>query len=94
MEHRDDGLLLHLTKNSGTYQPNDEHLARAGEFIAATLPGLNIEVHSNPTTLVSPSNENPPPLVTWMNLLLALTALILIFCFCFLIRYFGFTNLK
>lgn len=93
MEHRDDGLLLHLTKNSGTYKPNEEHLARGGEFIAAALPGLNIELHSNAT----PLNENSTTPLTWITLLLALAALILIFCFCFVPFFYlprSFTNLQ
>ena len=81
MEHRDDGLLLHLTKNSGTYQPKDEHLARAGQFIAAALPGLNVELHSTNSF----STENHFTIIIWKNILLAVTALILIFCFCFLL---------
>lgn len=54
MEHRDNGLILHLTNNSGTYKPSNEQLSAAGQFITSTLPGLQIELHSNPPV---PSND-------------------------------------
>ena len=83
MEHREDGLLLHLTNNSGTYKPTDEHLAQAGQFISAALPGLNVQLHSSASPLIStsPSTENQPALFTLENLFVLLSALI--FCLCF-----------
>ena len=83
MEHREDGLLLHLTNNSGTYKPNDEHLVLAGQFITAVLPGLNIELHPNTNPLVSPSlpTDNQSTLFTWTNLFFLLSALIVCLSF-------------
>ena len=45
MEHQEDGVTLYSTNNSGTYLPNNEHLAAAGRFISAAFPGLKLQLH-------------------------------------------------
>ncbi|CAF3057675.1 unnamed protein product [Rotaria sp. Silwood2] len=55
MQHEEDGLVLHLSNNSGTYQPTNEHLVAAGQYVAAALPGLKIELHPKTTSLSATS---------------------------------------
>ncbi|CAF2156249.1 unnamed protein product [Rotaria magnacalcarata] len=57
MVHQEEGLILHLSNNSGTYQPNDEQLENAGKYVSAALPGLKIELHSNTTTTTSVTSK-------------------------------------
>ncbi|CAF4696643.1 unnamed protein product [Rotaria sp. Silwood1] len=57
MEHQEDGLVLHLSNNSGTYQPTDEQLETAGKYVSAALPGLKVELHSS--TILSSSISKP-----------------------------------
>ena len=80
MEHQEDGLLLHLTNNSGTYKPSNEHLTAAGQFISSTLSGLKVELHSNPLP-TAPFIDEPPTIWTLGNLLTAMVAFA--FCLCF-----------
>ncbi|CAF2521989.1 unnamed protein product [Rotaria sp. Silwood2] len=54
MEHQEDGLVLHLSNNSGTYQPTNDQLETAGKYVSAALPGLKVELHSNTTLSSSP----------------------------------------
>ncbi|CAF4231475.1 unnamed protein product [Rotaria sp. Silwood2] len=47
MEHQEDGLVLHLSSNSGTYQLTDEQLGITGKYVPAALPDLKVKLHSN-----------------------------------------------
>ena len=56
MEHQSNGLVLHITNNSGTYRPNDQQLEQAARFVSAAFPGLNVQTHSS-----SAAAPPPPP---------------------------------
>jgi hypothetical protein len=83
MEHQEDGVALHLTNNSGTYLPNNEHLAAAGRFISAAFPGLKLELHENLSPLPSLSDpiDDQPTMFTFKNILILVLALMFWLCF-------------
>ncbi len=47
MEHQTDGIIIHLSNNSGTYKPNTEQLIKAAQFVSDAFPGLKVETHEN-----------------------------------------------
>ena len=83
MEHQEDGVALHLTNNSGTYLPNNEHLAAAGRFSSAAFPGLKLEIHENLSPIPSLSDpiDGQPTMFTFKNILIVVLALMFWLCF-------------
>ncbi|UJR11483.1 hypothetical protein I4U23_015662 [Adineta vaga] len=83
MEHRADGVIFHLTNNSGTYKPNNEQLAKTAQFLSDAVPGLNVEVHSNdtPSPLAQSKEKKEGKLLTWKNLLIIIVAFAIWLCF-------------
>lgn len=77
MEHQDNGLVLHLSNNSGTYQPTDKQLTAAGEYVSAALPGLKVELHSNkdPSALDSVQVQKKRSSFTFKHVLVLLIAI-------------------
>ncbi|CAF0752693.1 unnamed protein product [Rotaria sp. Silwood1] len=66
MQHEENGLVLHLSNNSGTYQPTNEHLVAAGQYVSAALPGLKIELHPK-TALPSSNSKQIPKQESWFT---------------------------
>jgi hypothetical protein len=85
MVHEQDGVCIHLTNNSGTYQPNNEQLMKAAQFLSDALPGLKVETHANSTnTLQLPSQliaEQQNHFFTFKNLFIIFSASIFWLCF-------------
>ena len=46
IERQLDHSIVHLNNNSGTYQPNDQQLNGAAQFISHLFPQLKIQIHS------------------------------------------------
>ncbi|CAF0837666.1 unnamed protein product [Didymodactylos carnosus] len=80
MEHRNEGLVLHVSNNSGTYLPTDEQLTATGQYVAAALPGLRVELHPNPAkadSLVLDPNRDQDTFFTFKRILLLALGLML-----------------
>jgi hypothetical protein len=83
MEHQTDGVIIHLSNNSGTYKPNTEHLIKAKQFISDAFPGLKIQTHENVETTPSSSSKQQTKFFTFKNIFIII--LPIIFCFSFII---------
>lgn len=79
MEHQEEGLVLHLTNNSGTYQPDVEQLENAGRYVSTALPGLKVELHAGavPLEAVSQPTKKQRGIFTMKNMLIVLLACLL-----------------
>jgi hypothetical protein len=84
MEHQQDGVVIHLTNDSGTYKPNNQHLVKAGQFVSDAFPGLKVEIHENQDSLKSPSqpiDQQQNKLFTFKNIFIVLLPFILWLCY-------------
>jgi hypothetical protein len=85
MEHQANGAIMHLNNNSGTYQPDDQHLAKAAQFLSDALPGLNVQSHQKPPPPPpSDKNEQKNPIFTFKNIFIIFLAFFIFILF----RYF------
>ena len=78
MEHRSDGVIFHLTNNSGTYRPSEQHLIQAAKFLSDALPGLNVETHKNsiPPPASLAKDQRQKNFFNWKILLIILLPII------------------
>jgi hypothetical protein len=83
MEHQTDGVIIHLSNNSGTYKPNTEQLIKAAQFVSDAFPGLKVETHENLEPTPSSTLNQQTNIFTFKNIFFII--LPIIFCFCFLI---------
>ena len=83
MEHQQNGLTFHITNNSGTYKPNNEHLEKAAHFLTVAFPRLNIQTHQDLNPLSSSSHQTdqePTNFFTRKNLLVIILAFVFRLC--------------
>ncbi|CAF0989694.1 unnamed protein product [Adineta ricciae] len=79
MEHQADGVIFHITNNSGTYKPNREHLAKTAQFLSDVIPGLHVQTHAAedlPATS-SEKKKKEGTLFSMKNLLILIIAILI-----------------
>jgi hypothetical protein len=86
MEHQENGLILHISNNSGTYKPNSQQLDKAVEFITDAFPGLNVQKHLNIDPLPSSSSshsidQQQTNIFTLKNVFIIILAFLFWLCF-------------
>lgn len=86
MEHQQNGLTIHITNNSGTYKPNDQHLQKTAQFLTDVFPGLNVQTHQNLDPISSSSSpdsndQQPTKLFTLKNFFIIILAILFWLCF-------------